>query len=204
MTKGLLIAIIALGFASCKSGSKVTSAGAEQNTTGRKKLSCADVHVDMNTPHLDWFEENRSVLNRSGEVLVLPKNYKVFSLDTVQLNMFFNSVQTGNRVVTVLPLPSPADCQLFTVTNNLDKGAKLPPGMIMAVGESKGQKAALTYYRKELTAHINWFDIHYEMMTVKAGGVPYVIVYEKMPPPPDPRKNQQNQQPEIIELRYDK
>ncbi|HEY9178478.1 MAG TPA: hypothetical protein VIN07_12340 [Flavipsychrobacter sp.] len=204
MTKGLLIAIIALGFASCKSGSKVTSAGQEQNTTGRKKLSCADIHVDMNTPHLDWFEENRSVLNKSGEVLVLPKNYKVFSLDTSQLSMFFSAVQTGNTVVTVLPLPSPADCQLFTVTSNLEKGAKLPPGMVMAVGESNGQKAAFSYYRKDLTAHINWFDIKYEIMTVWVEKSPYAIIYEKMPAPPDPRKNQQNQQPEIIELLYDK
>lgn len=199
-----LIAAIVLGLVSCKGSSKVTSAGQGQNTTERKKLSCADVHVDMNTPHLDWFEESKSVLNQADEMLVLPKNYKVFSLDTAQLNTFFNAVQSGNTVITVLPLPTPAGCRLFTVSNNLKEGAKIPPGMIMAVGESNGQKAALNFYRGNLTAHINWFDIPYEMMTVKAKGQPYVIVYEKMPPPPDPRVNKEDSQPEIIELRYNK
>ncbi len=204
MMRIVLIGAIALGLASCKGSSKVASARQDQNTTERKKLSCADVHVDMNTPHLDWFEENKAVLNKANEVLVLPKNYKVFSLDTAQFNSFFNAVQSGNTVITVIPLPAPADCQLFTFTNNMQKGAKLPQGMIMAVGESNGQKAALNYYRENLTAHINWFDMKFEMMTVKANGLPYVIVYEKMPPPPDPHKNKNDDKPEIIELKYDK
>jgi len=204
MMRIVLMAAIVLGLASCKGSSKVTSARQDQNTTERKKLSCADVHVDMNTPHLDWFEENKSVLNKANEVLVLPKNYQVFSIDTTQLSSFFNAVQSGNTVITVLPLPSPAGCQLFTVTNNPEKGAKLPQGMIMAVGESNGQKAVLNFYRENLTAHINWFDMKYEIMTVKANGLPYIIVYEKMPPPPDPRKNKEDNKPEIIELRYNK
>jgi hypothetical protein len=203
MTKGLLVILTTLGLASCKGSSEVKTA-ARDNGTERKKLACADVHVDMNTAHIDWYEENKSVLNTSGEILVLPKNYKIYGVDTSQLRSFFNAVQAGNTVITVLPLPSPADCQLFTVNNNLKEGAKVPQGMIMAAGESNGQKAALNYYRENLTAHINWFDIQYEMMTVKANGLPYIVVYEKTPPPPDPNKNRKEEKPELIELRYNK
>ncbi len=204
MMRIVLMAAIVLGLASCKGSSRVTSARQDQNTTERKKLACADVHVDMNTPHIDWYEENKSVLNASSEILVLPKNYRIYGVDTAQLRSFFGAVQSGNTVITVLPLPSPADCQLFTVSNNLKQGAKVTPGMIMAAGESNGQKAALNYYKENLTAHINWFDMKYEMMTIKAKGLTYIIVYEKMPPPPDPNKNKNEDKPEIIELRYDK
>lgn len=203
MTKGILIATIALAMASCKGSSEVKSAVREHETE-RKKLACAQVHVDMNTPHLDWHEADKSILNSTGEILVLPKNYKIYGVDTAQLRSFFGAVQSGNTVITVLPLPSPAGCQLFTVSNNPEEGAKIPPGMIMAAGECNGQKAAFNYYRENLTAHVNWFDIQYEMMTVKAKGLPYVIVYEKMPPPPDPNKNLQDAKPEIIEFKYNK
>lgn len=199
----LLVISIALGLASCKGSSEVKTS-ARDNSTERKKLACAELHVDMNSTHIDWYEENKSILNASGEILVLPKNYRVYGADTAQLRSFFTAVHTGQTVSTVLPLPSPAGCQLFTVNNNKKEGTKIPQGMVMAAGESNGQKAALNYYRESLTAHINWFDMKYEMMTVKVKGLPYVVVYEKMPPPPDPNKNKQEDKPEIIELRYDK
>lgn len=203
MMRNVLIAALALGLASCKGSSKVTSARQDQNTAERKKLACAQVHVDMNTPHIDWYEADKSILNSTGEILVLPKNYKIYGVDTTQLGSFFRAAQAGNTVITVLPLPSPAGCQLFIVNNPEERG-KIPQGMIKAAGESNGQKATFNYYRENLTAHVNWFDIQYEMMTVKAKGLPYVIVYEKMPPPPDPNKNQQEAKPEIIEFKYNK
>ncbi len=198
--RGLLIITIVLGLASCKGSSEVKSAPRDSNAE-RKKLACADVHVDMNTTHIDWYEENRSVLNASSEILVLPKNYRIYGVDTAQLRSFFAAVHAGRTLATVLPLPSPAGCQLFTVSNNLNDNAKIPPGMIMAEGESNSQKAALNYYRESLAAHIDWFDIQYEMMTVRANGLPYIIVYEKMPPPQDPNKNLKEEKPEIIEFR---
>lgn len=201
--RALLVIAVALGLASCKGSSEVKSA-ARDNGTERKKLACAEVHVDMNTTHIDWYEENKSVLNASSEILVLPKHYRIYGVDTAQLSSFFAAIKAGKTITTVLPLPPPADCQMFTVSNNLKDGAKIPQGMIMAAGESNGQKVAMNYYRENLTAHIDWFDMKYEMMTVRAKGLPYIIVYEKMPPPPDPNKNKGDIKPEIIELRYDK
>lgn len=201
--RALLLITIVLGLASCKGSSEIKTAGRD-NGSERKKLACADVHVDMNTTHIDWYEENKSVLNASSEILVLPKSYKIYGVDTSQLRSFFAAIESGKTASTVLPLPSPAGCQLFTMSNNLKDGEKIPHSMIMAMGESNGQKAALNYYRENLTAHINWFDLKYEIMTVKANGLPYMVVYEKTPPPPDPNKNRKEQKPELIELRYNK
>lgn len=203
MKKVILAITLTLGLAACKGSSEVKNA-VRDNGTERKKLACAEVHVDMNTTHIDWYEENKSVLNASSEILVLPKNYKIYGVDTSQLSSFFAAIQSGNTVSTVLPLPTPAGCQLFTLNNNVKNGAKIPQGMIIAAGECNGQKATFNYYRQSIAAHIDWFDIQYEMMTVRAKGLPYIVVYEKMPPPPDPNKNQQQDKPEIIELRYDK
>lgn len=200
----ILILGTALALASCAGSGKVAKVKQDQGVTERKKLSCADVHVPENTPHIDWYEENKSVLEKSDEMLVLPKNYKVYSLDSAQVVAFFNSIQGGSSVSTVLPLPAPANCQLFSITYDRKEGAKLPPGLIVAAGEGQGQKAMLNWYRGNLTAHITWFGLQYEMMTITAAGEPYILVYEKMPPPPNPKKNNEENVPEIIELRYDK
>lgn len=200
----ILISGLAIGMVSCAGSSKVTKVKQEQKGTERRKLSCGDLHVDMNTPHLDWHEENRSVLNKTDEVLVLPKDYKVYSVDSAQLSSFFSAIQGNSVVTTVLPLPAPAGCRLFDVKNDVKKDAAVPVGMTIASGESNGQKMTMSFYRNNLIAHINWFDIKYEMMTVKAGGNPFIIVYEKAATPPDTRKTQEETKPEIIELRYDK
>ena len=206
MRKIACIVFLSMAIASCKSSSKSTASENGQNTTERKKMACSDVHVEMNEPHLDWYTENSSVLSRSKEVLVLPKDYKVYSGDSTHLADFFDAIKNNKPAKTVLPLPQPAGCRLFTVTNDIKEGNRLPTGMVMAAGESMGQKAAFNYYNNKLTIHVNWFDIEYELITIPIEGQNYYIVYEKMPPPENKNKdkNPEKSQLQLTEILYDK
>lgn len=204
----LTVSIIALtiGLVSCTGSSKVATTGSNTTKAERKKMACADVHLEMSSTHLDWFAENSSILSKSDQVLVLPKAYKVYSIDSMQLSTFFNAIQKGETVNTVIPLPAPADCQLFTINNNLKKDAAIPRGMISATGEAQGQKIALSYQNGYLTGYVNWFDIAYEIQTTTVNRQPYFIVYAKQPATENNNKNinPSDTRPEIIELKYDK
>ncbi|MCB0697160.1 MAG: hypothetical protein KDC07_07330 [Chitinophagaceae bacterium] len=200
------ILILTLALASCKGSNKVVTTNNTGNSEIRKKIACGKEHVEMNKAHIDWFEANNSILNKSTEVLVLPKDYKVYSIDTSQATVFFNTVGSGATATTVIPLPSPADCQVFTVKNNVKEGAHVTKGATMAVGECKGQTMGISYYMGKVAANVNWFGIEYELKTMFIQGEPYVIVYSKMPPPENNNKNKDKAktEPEVIEIRYDK
>jgi len=200
------ILTLAIGLASCSGSNKVTTAKEGGKSIERKKMACGKVHVDMNEPHLDWFEENNSILSKADEILVLPKDYKVYTIESAQLNNFFSAIQNGKTLSTVIPLPEPADCQIFTVKNNLKEGSRIPAGTTMGAGESNGQKMAISYYMGKLAANINWFDLQYEVTTVLIKGTPYILVYEKQLPPPGKTKstNQEVTKPEFIEIQYNK
>lgn len=165
--------------AACTGSSKVTDTG-DGSKTSRRKAECSKLHVDMNSPHLDWYEVDKSVLYKSNEILVLPKSYKVYNIDTAQLNAFFNSIADGQKINTAVPLPSPADCQLFTIKLRQKRGTSLD-----ATGESMGQKIIMAYTNGKLSGLVNWFDIEYEIQTQIIQGMTYVLVYTKMPPPPE-------------------
>ena len=206
MRKIAYIVFLSLTIASCKSSSKSTSSANAQSTTERKKMVCGDVHVDMKEPHLDWYAENNSVLSRSKEVLVLPKEYKVYSVDSTHLVEFIDAIKNNKSAKTVLPLPQPAGCRLFTVTNDTKEGTRLPSGMIKAAGKCMEQTAALNFYNNNLTIHVNWFDIEYELITKQIEGENYYIVYEKMPPPENKNKDKDpaKSQLQLTEILYDK
>lgn len=173
-------------------------------------MACADVHVDMNTTHLDWIEENRSVFKNSGDgnqpLIVLPKEYKVYSLDSVQVQAFFTALNKGENLVTAIPLPSPTGCQVFTITNNIPEGVRMPAGMVGGMGEAMGQKMSISYYHGDVTAHISWFDLPYEISTIRSGGKPYLIVYTKQAPPENPNieRDPSKYTPQIQPILYDK
>lgn len=175
--------LITLVFASCKGSNEVTS-NKSTDTPERKKLACAQTHVEMHTPHLDWFEESSNVLSKSTEILVLPKAYKVYSTDPLKANAFFTAIEKRETLSTVLPLPKPAECQLFKVENNLKEGARIPPGIVMTLGTAQEQKAAISYNKnnKQLIAHINWFGLLYEILPVNIDNTTYYVVYEKQKP----------------------
>lgn len=190
--------------ASC-TGSNKTVAGKNDNHNPRKKMACADVHIDMNTPHLDWVIESNNVLNKADYVLVLPKEYYTYSIDSAQLVTFFRAVNNGETLKTVIPLPKPAGCQVFTVHNNLPESANIA-GAFTITGDAMGQKLMAGYGNGNFVAQVNWFDINYEIMTVTVQGAPYFIVYAKQPPAENKNidRNPANTMPQIQEIRYDK
>lgn len=194
------ILFIAGGFASCKGSDKISSAGNEQAEVTRKKPVCGKLHVDMNEPHLDWYEENSSVLNKSTELLVLPKDYKVYSVDSAQLNRFFKAIANNKTVKTVVPLPKPADCQLFTVKSHTYMPTrKLMPNAITAKGLAKGQELVLGYDNGLLDGFVSWFEIDYQIITKYVQGKPYLIVYTKqqLPAPAEEAKKKSPQKQEM-------
>lgn len=169
-------------------------------------MACADVHIDMNTPHLDWVIESNHVLNKADRVLVLPKDYYTYSIDSAQLTTFFQAVNKGGMLKTVIPLPKPAGCQVFTVHNNIPEGSNYPGAAFTATGDAMGQKLMVGYGDGTLSAQVNWFDINYEVMTVTVQGAPYFIVYAKQPPAENKNidRNPANTMPQIQEIKYDK
>lgn len=198
------IVFIGLALSSCTAGNKTTSVKGGDNT-GRKKMACADIHVDMNTPHLDWFREHTSVLNKADQVLVLPKDYEVYSIDSARLADVFSIINKGDKVATVIPLPQPAGCQLFTLHNNVPEGTYIRTGATPAAGEAKGQQIIASYYNGQLSANINWFDIKFEIKPVTVQGKPYFIVYTQQPPAENKNLDKSiNTTPELQEIRYDK
>lgn len=198
----ILILSLAIGFASCKGTNKVTTAKDGIAQTDRKKAACGDLHIDMNQPHIDWYEESNSILSKSEEILVLPKDYKVYAVDTAQLAAFFNAVQNKKTVSTVVPLPKPAGCQLFTVKYGEDM--HVTAGTIAGLGECKGQQLKLTYYMGKMGGYVNWFELEYEMITKYIQGKPYVLVYSKMPPPKTENLPSDPATPVLQEIKYDK
>lgn len=187
----IAIALVAL-FASCK-GSDTLSSDNNSKEPERKKLACADTHVDMNTPHIDWFEENNSILNKADELVVLPKNYQVYGADTAKMNAFFKAIKNGQTVSTVIPLPKPAGCQVFKASNNVKDHAKIPRGLTLALAEAQGQKAALSYNGQQLIGHIDWFGLPYEIKPIRANNKTYYIVYTKEIVEPTTNKNNATQ-----------
>lgn len=204
MRKVYILALVALGWASCTGSNKVAKDDNGNNVTNRTKAACGNLHVDMDKPHIDWFETDKSVLSKSSEILVLPKEYKVYSVDTAQLNNFFAAIEKGQTVVSAFPLPKPAECQLFTLKAPKNKTPGLDmPGAVTAQGECKGQKMNLTYHNGKAGAYVNWFDIKYRISTILIEGLPYLIIYEQQTPPPIQNGNKTSS-PKIMQIRYDK
>lgn len=178
---------IIMSLTACRGTNEATTNATDTNKVVRKKTACSKLHVDMNQPHLDWYETDKTILHKANEILVLPKDFKVYSIDTAQLNSFFNSIGNGQTAVTAVPLPTPAECQLFTVA--LNKQAKNTGNTIVAIGKAKEQDLFINYFNNNMKAIIDWFDIKYEITSVSVQGLPYFIVYEKAPPPIDTNKN---------------
>lgn len=197
MRRSIIFLAQVILLASCTGSSKTaTTTGGKQ--ADRKKAECSKLHVDMNQPHLDWYEADKDVLNKSNEILVLPKDYKVYTIDTAQLSTFFSTIDAGQSLNTAMPLPAPAGCQLFTVKLRQKRGTT-----VYATGESMGQQVNMSLNNGLLFGMVNWFDIEYEIRSQKILGQTYTLVYEKMPPPPqDTTKPKPHIQ--LRELRYDK
>lgn len=197
MKRIVYILVAGLLLSSCTSVEKSTST-TDTNDVKRKKSACGNLHVDMEVPHLDWFEENKSILNKSKEVLVLPKDYKVYTIDTTQLHNFFEALENKQNVATVVPLPKPAACQLFKIKPYKDeRTTSVVPDAITGIGEAQGQKMVIGYSKSKglIDAHIDWFEIAYKVTTVMIENRPYFIVYEKVYTLPQPDLTKQQKEP---------
>lgn len=203
---GYLLLLLIVGLAACKGTNKVVSA-TEGTKDVKKKVACAGVHINEEQPHLDWFPENASVFNDSKEVVVLPKEYKIYSVSPVQMQAFFNALDSDptKELTTVIPLPKPADCQVFTVRKHEVAGSKPLPGVVLTMGKAKGQEMELDYKDGKMVAHVIWFGLTYEVYPVSNGSQTYYVVYEKQkvtnennkPPVPE-------QKVKLEELKYDR
>ena len=165
--------LIALVLASCKSTDKVTSATGSKSQ--KKKVACGDMHVDMGQAHIDWYEENASVFNNVQEVVVLPKEYKVYAADSAQVANFFAAINDNQTVSTVVPLPKPADCRIFTMKNNAP-GKQSGDNSITARGKSADQQMIMIYKDGKIEGEVAWFELTYSINTVEANDKLYYIV----------------------------
>lgn len=205
MKQIIYILVIAAGLASCNGSNKVSKVNGDKSDISRKKPVCGKLHVDMNEPHLDWYEEDNSVLTKSTELLVLPKEYKVYSIDTAQLNTFFNAIANKQTVRTTVPLPKPADCQLFVVRQHNFKAAKSSATVTTAKGIANDQELALKYQQGNMEGYISWFDIDYQIITKFINGQPYFIVYTKqqLPTTAEDAKTKSPETPQMAPIHRD-
>lgn len=200
MRRIITILITATTLLSCTGTNKVADVQQKGNTQ-RRKAACGKVHVDMNKPHIDWYEADKSALYKSTEAIVLPKDYKVYTTDTAQLTGFLNALNNGSKMEMVVPLPAPADCQVFTIHKYKDPKA---PGII-AEGESKSQKIYLSLNKGMINGWVKWFEIEYRIIAQRIEGIPYYIVYTKVDMPENKtQKESSTNNYELKKVRYDK
>src|SRR6185312_13378640 len=98
---------------SCKTNKYITktTATTENKPAKTKNIACAGM-IAPGTPHIDWIKEKQRVLN--GTNTLLPDNYDVYSIDSMQLFSFFIAVNNSDTDInTTIPLPD--GCQLFYV-----------------------------------------------------------------------------------------
>lgn len=202
MKKAGIIVLITAALAACKGSETVTKNTADNS---KKKVACADLHFDMGKPHIDWFEEKKSVFNNSEKILVLPKEYKVYSVDSAQVAEFFKYCSMpGTKLESVVPLPKPADCRLFTFQNNSNDGANIPAGNAYTVGECLEQKMMLNYVNGQMKGLVEWYGIMFELLPIVVPIVThnktYYILYQKQMPKEDDVEKIEKQTRQLNEM----
>lgn len=199
-----LILVAAIALQGCKGSNTVTTTNGDTKRE-KIKLACGDMHVDPGKKHLDWKVENSSVFTQAKEVLVLPREYGLYSLDSTQMAEFFYALKNNQdlQLETVLPLPAPADCQMCTIRKFVKDGYQDVGTTITATGDCGEQELRATYVNGVLNMRIKWYDLDYAVTPVTANGKTYYIVYTKAA---DKSKQDQARpsNPEIVELKYDK
>ena len=172
---GLILALT-LGLAACTGTNKVK----DDSTAGtKKKVACAKTHIDEGAPHIDWFDEKDEVLDGAKEVVVLPKVHKLYSISTLQADNFFNIVNNDTVLTTIIPLPQPAGCQVFTIRKHIPENARIPAGTVVTKGDALGQEAMITYSENKFYAFIKWFDNEFIVTPITAHEQTYYLVYTK-------------------------
>lgn len=182
MKKVFTIAILGAMLAACNSSEKLTSNN-EGGKTTKKKVACADMHIDMGKAHLDWVKEKESVLQDDSKLVVLPKEYTVYSIGNGQLTTFFEAVKNNTDVQpleTVVPLPY--GCIVFPVKERTDislQMRKMYPNTTLLVGEKDGYELNLSFDGTKMSGRVKSATQQYDIMPMVANGYVYYMVYEK-------------------------
>lgn len=198
----ICIGLLTLG--ACKGTDKVSSGGKQKT----KVVACSNVPIDLGKPHVDWYEEDKSVLDSADEMLVLPKEYKIYSISNKQLDDFYTSINSGEQLTMVVPLAGDAGCQTFTMHKDSITSAqvkKMYPNTQMLKGISGTSVLNVAYDGSTMNALATVGSDQYNVMPVKAKSAWYCIVYKKAEVKVD--KEQRSNVPNegvIIQNRYDK
>lgn len=164
---------------SCKTNKQTTKTTTTENKSAEtRKIACEGM-IPANTPHIDWIKEKQKVLN--GTTTLLPNNYDVYSIDSVQLAAFFMAVSNSDTDInTAIPLPD--GCQLFYVRSADRKNRN---SIVISLRgrdmETKLNEIALTYTMGSgMTGEADWEGAGYIINPVKNGEQhTYYIIYQR-------------------------
>lgn len=196
MIKHILIAGFSLAIlGSCKGTDKLSNSGSKQVA---KIVACSNVPIDLGKPHIDWYEEKRSVLissNNRDNVLVLPKEYEVYSISNTQVAQFFTAVKGGEQLQMVVPLPYPSGCRAFSMVQDKEGATQ------QLTNTERQYKLKVAYDGNIIGGYATVDDETYRLMPVKNNDKWYCVIYKK-----EKRMSNDNAVPkgQVIKKRYDK
>lgn len=195
MKKSITVAALGLlMLGACKVGDKVASNNTKQMT---RVASCGDIPIDLAKPHIDWYKESRSVLNTNStdNVMVLPKEYEVYSLNKTQIETFFAASAAGEQLNLVVPLAYPVGCKSFPMKN--DGGT---PQQLKSIDRQYTLK--VVYDGKALSGFAVVDDETYRIMPVQNNNAWYCVVYKQAKQPAN--DNKATPQGQVLQQRFDK
>lgn len=195
MIKRILIAGFSLAIlGSCKGTDKLSNSDSKQVA---KTVACSNVPIDLGKPHIDWYEEKKSVLanNNTDNVLVLPKEYEVYSISNTQVAQFFTAVKDGEQLQMVVPLPYPSECKAFT----MEQDTQGPTQQL--TNTERQYKLKVAYDGNIIGGYATVDEETYRLMPVENNDKWYCVIYKK-----EKRKSNVNAMPkgQVIQRRYDK
>lgn len=168
-------------FSSCR-GSKETAAS---GLSGVRKVACGKVAIEPDVPHIDWFETSGITFDKDKEEN-LPAAYKVYSLEEVQLQRFFEAAvaeEHMKQVKTVIPLGS-MNCQVFL----LRKSDTVPEGLgekypqivsLSGTGINGTGDLRLDFDGTKINGQVIWKNDVYLITPIEHSKKIYYIIYKK-------------------------
>jgi hypothetical protein len=176
---------------SCKTSQKTASAAKKAT----RPVACAGLAIT--SIHFDWIIEKDDALSGYTE-RPLPKEYKVYSIDSTQLAAFFNYAQehpNDSGLQISVPLPDPQGCRVFDVPNIKVRPGKdntFMTGLTGTDAEIKENTIKMNFDGQQIHASVNWFSMLYVVLPVVYNTKIYYLLYSRASAPPTstrPAKN---------------
>jgi hypothetical protein len=192
-----------LVFSSCK----LTKSGTTSKK-GNTSIACSG--LEITNPHFSWMNEKDDALNGYTEK-PLPKDYKVYSIDSTQLVNFFTYAKTHPKDTSLkilIPLPSPIGCQLFVLPilktrSNHDNTFEMT-GMWGTGIENKDNKIKINYDGKKLLANVIWDHSYYSALPINYNEKTYYIIYLRKDMVPNNNTPKKTYSPKLTAPLFDK